>query len=107
MMNRLGQIVLFKKARVLGAESPRRETLRGTKKTITLRWKYAEKGVTKFLIYRAVNDEPMSLYKSVPGNSFSMKDVNLRMGFGYSYRVKVAFKDGVESEFSKEIKLTY
>ncbi|MFM9840584.1 MAG: fibronectin type III domain-containing protein [Cyclobacteriaceae bacterium] len=78
-----------------------------TEKSITLRWKYNEKNVIKFLIYRAVNDEPLSLYKSVPGNSFSMKDVNLRMNSNYNYRVKAVFKDGVSAEFSREVKLSF
>jgi uncharacterized protein len=78
-----------------------------TEKSITLRWKYNEKNVIKFLIYRAVNDEPLSLYKSMIGSSFSLKDVNLRMGANYSYRIKAVFKIGSESEFSNKIVLIF
>jgi uncharacterized protein len=78
-----------------------------TEKSITLRWKYNEKNVAKFLIYRAINDEPLSLYKSVPGNSFNFKDVNLRMGASYNYRVKSVFRNGVESNFSTELKTDF
>lgn len=78
-----------------------------TEKSITLRWKYIEKNVTKFLIYRAVNDEPLSFYKSVAGNIFDLKDVNLKINSDYKYRIKVAFKSGDESVFSEEVKTRF
>jgi fibronectin type 3 domain-containing protein len=78
-----------------------------TENSITLRWRYSEKNVTKFLIYRAVNDEPLSLYKSVPSNSFSLKDVNLRIGASYNYRVKVAFVGGNESTYSEPVQAKF
>ncbi len=78
-----------------------------TEKTITLRWKYTEKGVTKFLIYRAVNDEPMSLYRSVLGNSLGLRDVNLRMNSSYTYRVKVVFVGGNESTYSEPVQVKF
>ncbi|MCE2994872.1 MAG: hypothetical protein ACK5RG_07635 [Cyclobacteriaceae bacterium] len=76
-------------------------------KSVTLSWNYNELNLTKFLIYRSVNDEPLSLYKSVSGNSFSWKDVNLRMGDNYVYRLKASFKNGLESEFSEPVLITY
>jgi hypothetical protein len=72
-----------------------------------LRWKYNEKDVTKFLIYRAVNDESFILYKSVPGNSFSLKDINLKMNSRYHYIVKVVFKDETSAAFSREVNLSF
>ncbi len=78
-----------------------------TDRSITLRWKYNEKNVTKFLIYRVVNDEPLSLYKSVPGNRFNLKDVDVRIDTSYSYRVKVVFVGGNESTFSEPVQVKF
>jgi fibronectin type 3 domain-containing protein len=78
-----------------------------TDKNIMLRWKYAEKNVTKFLIYRAVNDEPLSLYKSVPGNRFNLKDVDVRIDTSYNYRIKVVFVGGNESTFSEPVQVKF
>ena len=92
----------------VGTESPKKKAeIDRTEKSITLRWKYNEKNVTRFLIYRAVNDEPLSLYKSVAENSFIMKDLNLKMNSRYNYIVKVVFKDGTSAEFSREVKLSF
>ena len=63
-----------------------------TEKSITLSWKCKEKNVTKFLIYRAVKDESLSLYTSVSGSNYTMKDVNLRMGSDYKFGIKAVFK---------------
>jgi hypothetical protein len=78
-----------------------------TDRSITLRWKYNEKNVTKFLIYRVVNNEPLSLYKSVPGNRFNLKDVDVRIDTSYSYRVKVVFVGGNESTFSEPVQVKF
>ncbi len=78
-----------------------------TDRSITLRWKYNEKNVTKFLIYRVVNNEPLSLYKSVPGNRFNLRDVDVRIDTSYSYRVKVVFVGGNESTFSEPVQVKF
>lgn len=78
-----------------------------TDRSITLRWKYNEKNVTKFLIYRVVNNEPLGLYKSVPGNRFNLKDVDLIIDTSYSYRVKVVFVGGNESTFSEPVQVKF
>jgi len=78
-----------------------------TDRSITLRWKYNEKSVAKFLIYRVVNDEPLSLYKSVPGNRFNLKDVDVRIDTSYNYRIKVVFVGGNESTFSEPVQVKF
>jgi hypothetical protein len=76
-------------------------------KSISLNWKYDYKDVSKFIIYRSSNDEPMTMYKSIPGNSEGFKDINLTINTTYIYRVRAIYKDRGESSFSKAIKIIY
>jgi len=76
-------------------------------KNISLTWKYNESGVSKYLIYRATENEALTFLKSVNGNNTSIIDSNLSMNTTYLYRIKVVFVDGKESSFSKEVKLKY
>ncbi len=78
-----------------------------TTKQISLRWSYQQERVSKYIIYRAQNAEPLMLYKSVPAGSYGMIDTNLTMATMYRYRVKVIFSDGGESPFSEEVKVDY
>lgn len=76
-------------------------------KTITLQWKYDEKGVTKFLIYRSVGDEPISLYKTVSGETLGFVDGSVKMNSFYLFRVRAVFQDATLSEWSLSIKVNY
>ncbi|MBI3218934.1 MAG: hypothetical protein HYZ44_05455 [Bacteroidetes bacterium] len=78
-----------------------------TQRSITLTWKCNDKNVIKFLVYRAVNDEPFSMYRVVSGKSFSFKDLNLTMGSSNTYRVKAVFFGGLESSYSEPLSLEY
>lgn len=73
-----------------------------SEKSITLRWSYNESNVTKFLIYRSVNNEPLMLYKTVAGGKFLFKDLNLMIRNLYKYRIKAVFDNGSENQFSNE-----
>jgi uncharacterized protein len=76
-------------------------------KSINLRWKYSEKEVTKYLIYRGLENEPLSLYKSISSNSLGMKDLNLKVNTNYKYGVKAVFKDGGESGLSSLVEVGF
>lgn len=78
-----------------------------TQKSIRLHWTYSQDRLSKYVIYRAKNDEPMTLYKSVPADSQGLNDTNLSMSTTYRYRVKASFKDGGESPFSDEVKVEF
>jgi len=78
-----------------------------TQKSIKLYWTYSQERMSKFIVYRAKNDEPLSLYTSVSADSQGVVDTSLSMNTTYRYRVKASFKDGGESPFSEEIKVEY
>ena len=74
---------------------------------ITLTWSYKETTVSKYLIYRAIENEPMTLYKTISGNEQGFKDANLKMNTKYSFCVKAVFLNGNMSELSKKIEIKY
>jgi hypothetical protein len=49
----------------------------------------------------------LSLYKSVPGNRFNLKDVDVRIDTSYNYRIKVVFVGGNESTFSEPVQVKF
>lgn len=79
---------------------------RGEKK-IRLKWDYANGNVTKYVIYRSVQDDPLSLYKSISGKNKIFEDTELSMNTSYTYRIKAVFDNGSESGFSDKIVLNY
>lgn len=72
------------------------------KKAILLTWTYDEADVARYMIYRAIGDDPMILYKTLPGNQFHYEDNEVNMNTTYRYRIKSVFKDGRGSRFSEE-----
>lgn len=70
---------------------------------IILRWSYDETEVKLFHIYKATNDEPLKLYRSVDKREFTD-----RMYAGkYQYKVVAVFADGSKSEMGKGISFTF
>jgi fibronectin type 3 domain-containing protein len=78
-----------------------------TEKKIRLVWEYNEPNVVKYVVYRAEADESLSLYGTVAGNAAGFADTQVKINTAYKYRVKAIFKDGRESGFSDEIKISY
>lgn len=76
-------------------------------KLIYITWEYPFKGVNRFLIYRAMNDEPLNLYNSVSYNNFEFEDLKLKPNNTYSYRIKVVYADGTQSSFSEKIEVKF
>lgn len=72
-------------------------------KRMILRWLYNEEGVKLFQIYRASNDEPLKLYRSVPAKEFTDR----MQGGKYQYKVVAVFTDGSKSEMGKGISFTF
>jgi len=74
---------------------------------VRLSWDYNSNSLEKFVIYRAQNDEPLSLYKTIIGESQGFEDKGLTINSTYKYRVKAIYKDGAESKLSRELIINY
>jgi hypothetical protein len=82
-------------------------TVDRTGKKINLVWNYSEPNVVKYVVYRGEADDSLSLYGTVVGSAAGFADTQLTINTTYKYRVKAIFKDGRESGFSDEIKISY
>lgn len=74
---------------------------------VRLKWDYPQKNVSKILIYRAKEFEPLQLYSTIRGNAKAFKDTRVHPNVSYRYCLKAEFKGGGQSAFSKEIIVTY
>lgn len=68
-----------------------------------LNWKYKDTEGIRFVIYRSVNDQAYSLYKSVTGTN-TFKDLSIRESDVIRYKIKVVNADGWQSDFSDEVR---
>jgi uncharacterized protein len=63
----------------------------------------SDKKVSKVIIYRSVNDEPMGLYDNSTEDSYT--DTKLSPEKTYEYRIKAVYSDGSSSELSNTIRV--
>ena len=75
-----------------------------TSNQATLRWKYDESDVKQFHVYRAVNDEPLMLYRSVAGKEFTDRMTPQNK---YQFKIVAVFKDGSKSEMGQGVSFTF
>lgn len=78
-----------------------------TKKQIVLSWKETLPDTQKILVYRAEGDNPVTLYKAIPGNSLQFIDSQVSMNTTYSYYLKVVLEGGAESAFSEKLEVRF
>ncbi|MBI3221360.1 MAG: hypothetical protein HYZ44_17750 [Bacteroidetes bacterium] len=76
-------------------------------KRIILQWNYPKDGLKGFQVYRAVGDNPIRLYQFIEPDKVQFIDKELRANTKYNYQLKAVFKNGAESEMSKEITLNF
>lgn len=76
-------------------------------KLIYISWEYPYSGVERFLIYRAMNDDPINLYQGVDNAYNEFEDKKLKANNTYTYRIKVIYKDGTQSVFSEAFEVNY
>jgi fibronectin type 3 domain-containing protein len=75
-------------------------------KRIRLALNYAgAEEVERMVFYRAVNEEPYAMYRSIHGFEKSFTDKEVSLGKTYQYKVMLIFKKGEVSQLSKEVKL--
>lgn len=78
-----------------------------TAKKIELNWKYDEKNVEKYVIYRSKKDEVPTIVKTLDGTNLKFTDKTVNMGNIYEYRIKAAMANGAESIISSPIIVEY
>jgi hypothetical protein len=76
-------------------------------KNILLKWNYAENGIEKFIVYRGKENEPLTIVKTLSGDTAGWKDRTVNIGNIYEYRIKAVLTDGAESLISDAIKIIY
>lgn len=76
-----------------------------SKKSIEIVWDYTDAQVSNYVIYRAEDEQPLSIYSTV--SESKLIDQNLKINTSYTYRIKVLFDDGSESKLSKSVKVNY
>ena len=63
--------------------------------------------VDRFLIYKAVNENPLRLATSVNGDQLYYADNRIEVGNTYRYAIKAMYKNGAESPLSDPVKVSY
>jgi hypothetical protein len=71
---------------------------------VLLKWSYDLEEIKMYQVYKSVNEEPLTLYRSVSGKEFADQ---LRAGSRYHYSVVAVFADGSRSEMGKGVSITY
>ncbi|MEQ8926942.1 MAG: hypothetical protein RLO81_14070, partial [Fulvivirga sp.] len=74
---------------------------------IVLAWNYNEPGVERFIIYRGLADNPVSIYKAVSADQNQFEDLSLTVNSEYSYRIQAIYQGGAKSPLSETIKIKY
>ncbi|MDH7445513.1 fibronectin type III domain-containing protein [Aquimarina sp. 2201CG14-23] len=69
-------------------------------KTILLSWRSKNEDVSSFELFRAVNDQPSSLYKVLPAGTKRFSDAGLTINSTYKYIIRAVFYDGTYSKYS-------
>ena len=77
------------------------------KRQVLLEWVPGEKEVDRVQLFRAANDGPLRLYRTMEGGTDSYMEKGLTVNTVYRYRIKVIYIDGTPSGLSKETKVVY
>jgi fibronectin type 3 domain-containing protein len=72
-------------------------------KTILITWEPAQtQRIAKYALYRAVDNEPIILYRTLDSNQRSFSDDNVNISHNYHYRIQAITSDGIRSVLSPE-----
>jgi len=77
------------------------------KKLVVLNWKYSEKELYNFVIYKAKKGEAPKAIKTLKPNEFYFEDKDVMLGNKYVYQIKANFISGSESYISDEITIDF
>lgn len=77
------------------------------KRKINLSWQSVNKGVDKYILYRASESEPYTIITTLEANVNSFVDKELNIGNTYFYKIKAVYTNGAESIFNQPLKVIY
>lgn len=77
-------------------------TIDKSKRSIRISWEYNESNVEKFLIYKANNGQPLTLFKAIDATTLELKD-DFVSDNNVEYRIVAAFKTGERTKISKAL----
>lgn len=78
-------------------------TLNTPRKQIDITWAYPDPNVSEFQLYRATNDEKMTLWKVLDASETGISESNLTENTTYHYAIQAIFIDGKTSEWREAI----
>jgi hypothetical protein len=70
------------------------------KKGIEIHWNLADSDAESVIIYKAIDSDSFSIYKTRAFKEGFFIDENINIHHSYSYMIKVILKNGVETELS-------
>jgi fibronectin type 3 domain-containing protein len=73
-----------------------RYTIDSANGTILLRWDYPG-SATEFYLYKGIDEDGMTLYRSIPSETREFADDEIASGTRYRYGIKAVMADGGES----------
>ena len=76
-------------------------------KVIEIKWFTDRTDITEILIYKTIDNEPISQYISRPAKINTFSDHNVKPKHKYQYMIKAMFLDGTESNLSKMEEVNY
>jgi hypothetical protein len=76
-------------------------TIDKTKRSIKLSWSYGQPSVDRFLIYKAINNQPLRLYKSVDATVLEVNDGYALSDDNVQYSIVASFKSGEKTRISR------
>ncbi|WP_343745743.1 hypothetical protein [Chitinophaga sp.] len=77
------------------------------KRQVVLSWEYDQPDVKQYRIYRAKNDAPYILYRTVDGTARQLVDDEIMLGNIYRYKITAVLKGDAKAEMSREVSLKY
>ncbi|MDJ1482970.1 hypothetical protein QNI16_20880 [Cytophagaceae bacterium YF14B1] len=77
------------------------------KNLIRVSWKYTQPGVSKYVLYRAKESQPLVIYQTLDATTAQFEDTSVTVGTTYSYCIKAFFKGGMQSVMSKPVTVSY
>ena len=81
-------------------------TITKEERKVLLQWTYAGKGVISFKLFRAIDDAPLVLYKTIQSDRNEFSD-SVIPGKRYAYRMQIVFEKSERSKLSEEISVNF